>query len=111
MAVRTSILAAYQRLTDTLLPEGGASHTLVTKVMLGVWGVIPAFDRYPQSAFRDLGQTLKERSAFNFLRERSLGTLADFYAEHADESDTLSSQHCAADFAAGQPTGRPVPHT
>lgn len=40
-AVRAQILDTYKVLTKTLLPEGGTPETLVTKVMMGVWGVIP----------------------------------------------------------------------
>jgi hypothetical protein len=107
--VRASILTTYRKLASTLLPAGGASETLVTKVMLGVWGVIPASDRYLQSTFRYLGETRKEQSAFNLPRERSLQILADFYTQHADGIDALASKHCTTNFATGQRTERLVP--
>ena len=106
-AVRAQILDTYKVLTKTLLPEGGTPETLVTKVMLGVWGVIPAYDVYLKAAFRYLGEGSKEKAAFNYTRERSLALLADFYAEHSDEIERLAGQHRTVDFN-GQRTEQPV---
>jgi hypothetical protein len=107
-AVRAQILDTYRVLTKTLLPEGGTPETLVTKVMMGVWGVIPAYDVFLKGAFRHLGETPKERAAFNYPRERSLALLANFYAEHADEIDNLAGRLRTIDFASGQPTEQHV---
>ncbi len=107
-AVRAQILDTYKVLTKTLLPEGGAPGTLVTKVMLGVWGVIPAYDYFLKASFRYLGENRKEQAAFNYPSERSLGILADFYAEHAEEVDELADRLRTVDFMTGRLTDQPV---
>lgn len=66
-------------------PEG-ASDTLVTKVMLGAFGCVPAFNQYFRKAFR---VTRFDRIA--------LGRIARFYEENADVIErsrvpTLDSQ-------------------
>lgn len=107
-AVRAQILDTYRVLAKTLLPEGGTPETLVTKVMMGVWGVIPAYDVFLKGAFRHLGESPKERAAFNYPQERSLVLLVGFYARHADEIDDVAGRHRTIDFTTGQPTDQHV---
>lgn len=72
---------------------GGRSDTLVTKVMLGVFGCVPAFDRYVRTG---LGVWTYCPKAFRTIRA--------FYEEH----DTVIEQRRVdtIDFATSQPTGR-----
>lgn len=72
---------------------GSTSDTLVTKVMLGVFGCVPAFDRNFKLGFGVSG--------FN---AKSLGKVADFYADHAQLIDACRIR--TVDFLTGQPTGR-----
>ncbi len=73
-----------------------ASDTLVTKVMLGVFGSVPAFDTY-------FGQG----SGMWTFGRRSLRGLRDFYNDHAEE---IKEQRVATlDFATGEPTDRRYP--
>jgi hypothetical protein len=60
--------------------EVNVSDTLVTKIMLGVFGNVPAYDRYFKMgvALFSLNQQ---------LNARSLEELADFYNEHIDKFD------------------------
>ena len=58
--------------------EGVASDILVTKVLLGVFGCVPAFDTYFKKGFRV--------STFSMSSLRRVGS---FYAEHAEEIDGL----------------------
>lgn len=73
-------------------PEG-ASDILVTKIMLGVFGCVPAFDTYFKKGF----------GVWTFGR-KSLDRVARFYAENADVID----RHRVAtiDFATGEATER-----
>jgi hypothetical protein len=90
--------AARAAITDTsaqlrrALP-GGGSQTLVTKAMLGVFGCVPAFDRYFRAAF---GATR--------LGPKSLAALETYYRENAEiiEANRVST----IDFASGADTGR-----
>lgn len=84
------LLLATARHIRAALPEG-ASDILVTKVMLGVFGCVPAFDTYFKKGF----------GVWTFGR-KSLGKVANFYEANADVID----RHLVPtlDFATGQPT-------
>jgi hypothetical protein len=69
----------------------GASSTLVTKIMLGVFGCVPAFDTYFMRGFR----------VSRFARA-AVGKVGRFYQEHADiiEANRIPT----LDFATGAET-------
>lgn len=92
------ILRAYSDLRTALLPDGGSSRTLVTKVMMGTWGVLPSFDYYLVKGFRSLADTKSDNAAFRTVGTRSLTLLGEFYAEHKREIDTLSERFTTLDF-------------
>lgn len=72
---------------------GGGSDTLVTKTMLGVFGSVPAYDRF----FRvGLGVTK--------FAPRSLTKIAEFCSANADAIEEC--QEPTLDFPTGQATGR-----
>lgn len=104
-AVRQSLLSTYARLGDALLPRGGTRKTLVTKVMMGVWGVIPSFDTYFIAAFRSLAED-RENAAFRYPNDACLALLGEFYSDHAEEIDGLAQRFTTIDFTTGSPTGR-----
>ena len=54
------------------------SPVLITKILMGTLGCVPAYDRFFEEGARHLG--LKEKS----YNEDSLLELADFYEEHDD---------------------------
>lgn len=101
-----AINAAWCDLRQALLPDGGQSITLVSKVMMGVWGCLPSFDSYFVQTFLSLSDTKAERSAFRRASSMSLLLLADLYTEHADEIEALRSHHPTVAFATGGPTDR-----
>lgn len=74
------------------LPDG-VSDSLVTKIMLGVFGCVPAFDTYFKKGF----------GASTFGRTAFMG-VAEFYRKHADVID----RHRVAtlDFDTGMDTAR-----
>lgn len=73
-------------------PEG-ASDILVTKIMLGVFGCVPAFDTYFKKGF----------GVWTFGR-KALRQVSRFYAEH---SEVIESHRVPTiDFASGAPTER-----
>lgn len=104
--VRALLLNTYTDLYRALLPEGGRGVTLVSKVMMGVWGVVPSFDTYFSRAFRDLGANTAEQTALSRVDGRSLTLLGDFYQAHADEIEGLTTRFTTVDFLTGQPTDR-----
>lgn len=104
--VRALLLETYSGLYKVLLPKGGRGVTLVSKVMMGVWGVLPSFDRYLIKGFRRLADSPAEQSAFNQPSDRSLTLLGEFYFTHATEIDRLAKEFTTVDFSTGQPTDR-----
>ena len=40
------IIKIYKNIKDRLIPNGNADLTLTTKILLGVFGFVPAFDNY-----------------------------------------------------------------
>lgn len=70
-----------------------ASDILVTKVMLGVFGCVPAFDTYFKRGF-----------GVSTFSKGSLRLVGEFYDANAVEIDGLRTP--TLDFATGQPTAR-----
>lgn len=74
------------------------TNTLLTKVMLGVFGSVPAFDTFFLRGFRAV---TGERGAFN---RKSLKTIGVFYKTNAEMID---AQHISTiDAISGRPTSR-----
>ena len=100
--------AAWDDLREALVPEGVRSLTLVSKVMMGVWGCVPSFDTFFLNTFKALSETKAERGAFNRVGVDALACLADVYEEHAEVIEELRQRHTTWDMGTGQPTGRPM---
>ncbi len=87
-AAMSVVLETARRLRLAL---GGASDTLVTKIMLGVFGCVPAFDVNVKGA---LGATTFGR--------KSLSKIARFYSAHADVIEAHGVR--TLDFSTGSAT-------
>lgn len=70
-----------------------ASDILVTKVMLGVFGCVPAFDTYFKKGF-----------GVSYLSKGTLRRVGDFYRRNAKVIDRLRQP--TLDFTTGEPTTR-----
>lgn len=73
--------------------HAGMSDILVTKIMLGVFGNVPAFDTNFKRGFR-----------VSVFGPKALKKIATFYQEHADAID--AHRVSTLDFVSGQPTQR-----
>lgn len=73
--------------------NGGMSDILVTKVMLGVFGNVPAFDTY-----------FKRGAGVNTLGLKALKKIGVFYRDNADVIDKYRVP--TLDFVSGKPTQR-----
>ncbi len=79
------------------------SHlTLVTKIMLGVFGFIPAFDQYFGIAFRGIFEPGCCR--FRRVNTASLTCLHRFYIDNKQEIDFLAANTFTRDFITGNYT-------
>ncbi len=93
IGVRESLLDAYSSVQEHL---GGdktnPSKTLVTKVMLGVFGNIPAFDQYFCGAFK-----------MHTVNDKNLRLLGKFYNENKKIVDSVNIK--CFNFNSGKQTG------
>lgn len=79
-------------------PDGAwPTRTLATKIMLGVFGNVPAFDSRVVAGLRKTRLTGK----FGFRALRDIGR---FYDDHREVIEQF--RECTLDFATGQPTER-----
>jgi hypothetical protein len=88
LRTRSDICAALGR-------KGDKMDTLATKIMLGVYGNVPAYDQYFCKGL--------EVSTFG---KKSLRKVAEFYAYHRDVIDDHARATCTLDFHSGKPTQR-----
>lgn len=89
--VQAALSTVYRELRASL--PGGQSQTLVTKTMLGVFGCVPAFDRYFRDAF-----------AAATFGPKSLSGLEAYYRANAEEID--AHRVATIDFSTGADTSR-----
>lgn len=95
---RAALISAYADIKGALLPDGNEHATAVTKVMLGVWGNIPAFDTYLRAGLRSIVSPA-ERAAFNTVNDRSLELLNRIYRENQGVIDQLANSHDTVIFS------------
>jgi hypothetical protein len=90
-----SNIASLKQISDRLRASlhDGASDTLVTKIMLGVFGCVPAFDNYFCSGFGSWSMSSK-----------ALRRIGSYYTENCDIIENYRVQ--TIDFSTGQPTKR-----
>ncbi len=83
-----------------LIVENGNSHLiLVTKIMLGVFGFIPAFDNYFGKSFRSI---FEGECGFRSVNKKSLNYIRTFYENNKDEIDNYSNTIHVTDFCTGK---------
>lgn len=68
------------------------SVTLVTKIMLGVYGNIPAFDRFFKETFHDL------YGGFGVCGQKELNHIYEFYLRYESLLDNLAKEMYVIDF-------------
>jgi len=88
----------YHDIQILIIDDNNAHLTLVTKIMLGVFGFVPAFDRYFTDAFRAI---FKGKSAFRSLNAKSLKCIHEFYIDNKSEIDKTSQNTFVIDFKSG----------
>lgn len=89
--VQAALTRVYRELRASL--PGGQSQTLITKAMLGVFGCVPAYDRYFRDAF-----------AAATFGPKSLTGLASYYRANAEAIDAY--RVATIDFATGEDSDR-----
>ena len=106
---RTTILIiqeVYQEIKSRIIINDNADLTLITKILLGVFGFIPAFDNYFCSFFRALSNG---DCGFRRVNEKSLDYILRFYESNQNVIDKLSAETFTTDFITGQKTSIKYP--
>lgn len=103
---RAALVSAYSDIKDALLPDGNEHATAVTKVMLGVWGNIPAYDTYLRAGLRSIVDPA-ERAAFNTVNDRSLELLSRIYRANQEAIDQLATSRDTVPFSEHAAPSRP----
>lgn len=76
----------YNEVKTLLVPERKAHLTLVTKVMLGVFGTVPAYDRYFIQTF---GKLYNGCCGFRSFNKKSLNCIREFYSQNQCAVDSV----------------------
>jgi hypothetical protein len=99
---------AYARLKAAVLPEGNTAVTLVTKILAGVFGCVPAYDTYFRIGVRNVTGDHSREAFWSFSR-RSLELLSEVYLANASELNALAAESVTWRFEdSTSPTGLPL---
>ncbi|RLD46144.1 MAG: hypothetical protein DRI86_04015 [Bacteroidetes bacterium] len=79
----------YDGIKDILIKNKEADLTLITKILLGVFGFVPAYDNYFCDTFRN---RYKGQSGFRRVNEKSLKLISHFYTENKDIIDKYAKE-------------------
>lgn len=89
------ILEVYSKVKGKLIPKNHTHLTLTTKVLLGVFGFVPAYDRFFRNTFK---QIFNGECGFSVMNKESLLCLKKFYDTNQIEIDTLANETFTIDF-------------
>jgi hypothetical protein len=101
-----TIIEIYKGVKGQLIHEGNADLTLVTKILLGVFGFVPAFDNFFCRTFRQISNG---QCGFRRVNAESLGIIRDFYEANRTTIDGLANRTFTTDFITGKETGLKYP--
>ncbi len=91
----------YKEVQGIIIQKGKSHLTIVTKIMLGVFGIIPAFDTFFGNTFRDM---FKNECGFRRVNNKSLKFIQQFYEHNKNDIDYFSSRIFTTDFITGKKT-------
>jgi hypothetical protein len=100
------ILKVYEDLKSKIIPKNkkgklAKAETLLTKILLGVFGFIPAFD----SNFLKASESMsKENEGFTAVNIKNLKKISEFYVSNKTVLDEFASTTKTYDFATGEKT-------
>ncbi len=95
------ILELYNEIKSFLIKDNNADLTLITKILLGVFGIVPAFDNYFCNTFRDISMG---QCGFRNVSIKSLTFIKDFYDANQETIDKLAAETFTKDFETEQKT-------
>lgn len=94
------IIEVYDEIKTLVIPKN--THlTVVTKILLGVFGFIPAFDINFCKGFREI-YCGGDRAGFRSVNKKSLLLIKNFYESNKSEIDKFHNNLFTTDFITGQ---------
>lgn len=96
------LIDAYNRIREKLRMGKSRHITLVTKIMLGVFGCVPAYDRFFCKAFSAVAHG---ECSFTSFQKKSLTTLSAFYVVNKMAIDKHARSIKTYDFNSGRKNG------
>jgi hypothetical protein len=99
-----NIIEVYNGIKEALMPgiDGHAHLTLITKIMLGVFGCVPAYDTNFIETFKGLG--FENKCRFSSFDRESLECIHDFYTKNKETIDKLSKNTKTLSFVEDEKT-------
>ena len=95
------LIEQYNHIKELLIPGGQAHLTLITKIMLGVFASVPAYDRFFIKSFSEI---FKGRCGFSSFNKKSLNCIGEFYLENKEAIDEINSSMRTVSFMSGEKT-------
>ncbi len=96
-----TLINIYNEVKKCLIHNDNADLTLITKVLLGVFGFIPAFDSNFCDSFRVISEG---KCGFRRVNKKSLTVIREFYLVNHEVIDKLSAETFTTDFLTGEKT-------
>lgn len=96
-----TVIKIYQDIKFHLIDKNNSDLTLITKILLGVFGFIPAFDNYFCNSFRRI---YRGQCGFRKVNVQSLSLIKSFYQSNKAIIDSIASETFTTEFITGQKT-------
>ena len=96
-----TIIKIYNDIKTRLINNNNSDLTLITKILLGVFGFIPAFDNFFCNSFRAISEG---QCGFRSVNQKSLSFIKTFYEANKTTIDRLSDETFTTNFVAGRKT-------
>lgn len=96
-----TIIKIYEDIKNHLILNSNSDLTLITKILLGIFGFIPAFDNYFCNTFRVISDG---QCGFRKVNVKALTFIKTFYDANKTTIDKLSAETFTTDFITGQKT-------
>ena len=97
------LVEQYNEIRSLIIPENTSHLVLVTKIMLGVFGSVPAYDRFFKTTFSDI---FKGECGFTRFNHRSLSCIGQFYQQNQSIIDQISESRATINFYTGNRTDK-----
>lgn len=102
----SKIIEIYKKTKENVIIENNTHLTLITKILLGVFGFIPAYDQYFCKTFNEI---FKNKCGFTVVNNNSLNCLKEFYDNNQMTIDKLANETFTTDFLTGEKTNITYP--